>query len=255
MPFTLLPAIDVVDGEVARFRADDDDPVTPRSPLEFARNWLADGAEWLHLADLDAAFGRGSNLGLLRDLISECPVSVQLSAGVRDDASLESALSMNCERIVIAADALRDMQWCGRVVKAHRDRVAVALDVAVETQSDGSDRYRLSPRNGATVEIGVREALDRLEDAGCGVLVVTDVARDGGLSGPNVSVSRAVAGWTQAQVIASGGVSSVDDVVALAHCSLDHPNVVGTVIGASLLTGHVDLVDALAAVRATLSGP
>lgn len=211
VPFTLLPAVDVAGGRAVRLAGGD--------PTDVARRWQAAGAAWIHLVDLDAAFGRGSNRDQLADLIAELDVHVELAGGIRDDASLAWALSTGCTRVVMATSAVDDPAWCARVVGAHGERIAVGLDVHITEAPDGSVSHRLQAR-GSRGDHGdhgdLWETLARLDRAGCARYVVTDVSRDGRLAGPDPAFYRAVARATPAKVIASGGISTIDDLIALA---------------------------------------
>jgi phosphoribosylanthranilate isomerase len=191
----------------------------------------------VHLVDLDAAFGRGSNAGLLAEVIATLDVQVELSGGIRDDASLATALATGARRVNIGTAALEDPDWVTRVIAEHGDRVAIGLDVRGDTLSargwtrDGGDLW---------------ETLARLDQEGCARYVVTDIRRDGAMAGPNLDLYRRLCAATEAPVIASGGVSSLDDLRALA--SLAPLGVEGAVVGKALYAGAFTLPDALAAV-------
>jgi phosphoribosylanthranilate isomerase len=250
VPFTLLPAVDVVDGRAVRLvRGDAGSETTHGSARDAALTWQSDGATWIHLVDLDAAFGRGSNAEVLAAVIGELDVDVELSAGVGDDDSLEWALSTGCARVVLNTAALRDPEWCARVLAAHGERIAVGLDVRVVDGDDGSVAYHLAPR-GSTREGGdLWTAIARLDEVGCARYVVTDVARDGTLGGPNVELYRAVTQATNAPVIASGGVSAIEDLLVLADLAAAGTNLEGSIVGHALYAGRFTLPEALAAVR------
>jgi 1-(5-phosphoribosyl)-5-[(5-phosphoribosylamino)methylideneamino] imidazole-4-carboxamide isomerase/N-(5'phosphoribosyl)anthranilate isomerase len=248
MSFTLLPAVDVADGRAVRLvqgRAGTE--TADADPRDAALAWQADGAEWIHLVDLDAAFGRGSNAPLLATVIDELDVGVQLSGGIRDQASLERALATGCERINLSTAALDNPAWCAQAIAAHGERIAVGLDVRVLEDADGRVQHRLVARGG-TADVGELWAtLEWLDSLGCARYVVTDVARDGMLGGPNLDLYRAVTSTTGAAVIASGGISSIDDLVALAAAGA---NLEGTIVGKALYAGHFTFPEALAAVTA-----
>jgi phosphoribosyl isomerase A len=236
---TLLPAVDVAGGRAVRLvqgaagsQADSGDP------LQAALAWQQAGAEWIHLVDLDAAFGRGSNAALLASLVARLDAAVQLSGGIRDDASLAAALATGCERVVIGTAALANPDWVRGVIAEHGDRVAVGIDVR------GS---RLAAR-GWTADGGeLVEVLAGLQASGCRRYVVTDVTRDGTLAGPNLGLLRLVCARVSRPVTASGGVSSLDDLRAIA--SLREAGVDGAIIGKALYAGKFSLRQALAAVR------
>lgn len=211
------------------------------SALEAAQTWQRDGAEWIHLVDLDAAFGRGSNRELLAEVIGKLDVAVELSGGIRDDESLTAALATGCARVNIGTAALEDPQWCARAIAEHGERVAVGLDVQIV---DG--RHRLRGRGWETDGGDLWDVLERLNTEGCSRFVVTDVTKDGTLTGPNLELLDAVAGRTSAPVIASGGVSSLDDLRAIA--TLTGRGVEGAIVGKALYAGRFTLPQALAAV-------
>jgi phosphoribosyl isomerase A len=208
-------------------------------PLAAALAWQSAGAEWVHLVDLDAAFGRGSNRELLASVVAALDVQVELSGGIRDDASLAAALATGCRRVNIGTAALEDPAWCSKIIAEHGDRIAVGLDVRGTT---------LAAR-GWTQEGGdLWEVLDRLEADGCPRYVVTDVTKDGTLRGPNLDLLRQVCARTDKPVIASGGVSSLDDLRALS--TLVPEGVEGAIVGKALYAQAFTLEEALAAVRA-----
>ncbi|MET9339868.1 MULTISPECIES: bifunctional 1-(5-phosphoribosyl)-5-((5-phosphoribosylamino)methylideneamino)imidazole-4-carboxamide isomerase/phosphoribosylanthranilate isomerase PriA [unclassified Nonomuraea] len=239
MSFVLLPAVDVVDGQAVRLVQGEAGTETGYGdPLTAALAWQEAGAEWIHLVDLDAAFGRGSNRELLADVVGKLDINVELTGGIRDDASLAAALSTGCRRVNIGTAALENPDWCRRVIAEHGDKIAVGLDVRGTT---------LAAR-GWTEEGGdLWEVLDRLDADGCPRYVVTDVTKDGTLRGPNLDLLRQVCDRTDKPVVASGGVSSLDDLVALS--SLAPHGVEGAIVGKALYAQAFTLEDALAAVR------
>ena len=233
---TLLPAVDVADGQAVRLVQGAAGSETGYGdPLEAALAWQRDGASWVHLVDLDAAFGRGTNAGLLRDVVGRLDVNVELSGGIRDDASLRAALATGAARVNIGTAALEDPQWCDRVVGEYGDRVAIGLDV----------RGRTLAARGWTREGGdLFEVLARLDKAGCARYVVTDILKDGTMRGPNLALLREVCAHTDAPVIASGGVSTLDDLRALK--SLEHDGVEGVITGKALYASAFTVAQALA---------
>ncbi|HET7173517.1 MAG TPA: HisA/HisF-related TIM barrel protein [Nocardioidaceae bacterium] len=237
----LLPALDVTGGRVARLRGERAERGRSLGdPVELALSWQAAGAAWLHLVDLDAALGRGSNAELLAAVVGALDIDVELSGGVRDQDSLTAALATGCRRAVLGTAALEDLAWCSRAVARYGDRVAVGLDVR--------DGLTLAAR-GVDREVGDLPAvLTMLEGAGCHRYVVTDVDRDGTLAGPNLDLLRAVCARTRAPVIASGGVSGLDDLRALS--ALVPAGVEGAIVGSALHTGAFTLAAALAVVSA-----
>jgi phosphoribosylanthranilate isomerase len=241
--FYLLPAVDVADGKAVRLvQGEAGTETSYGDPLEAALAWQTDGAEWIHLVDLDAAFGRGSNRELLAGVVGKLDVKVELSGGIRDDESLAAALSTGCTRVNLGTAALENPQWCAKAIAEHGDKVAVGLDVRITEQG-----HRLAARGWTSDGGDLWDVLDRLDRDGCSRYVVTDVSKDGTLRGPNLELLRAVCDRTDAPVIASGGVSSVDDLVALAGLAAD--GVEGAIVGKALYAGAFTLPDGLAAVR------
>jgi phosphoribosyl isomerase A len=235
---TLLPAVDVAGGQAVRLVQGAAGTETAYgAPLDAALAWQDGGAQWIHLVDLDAAFGRGSNAPLLAEVVGRVDVAVEMSGGIRDDASLAAALATGCARVIIGTAALENPAWVAEVIAEHGDKIAVGLDVRGTT---------LAAR-GWTREGGeLFDVLARLDAAGCARYVVTDVARDGMLQGPNLDLLRRVCARTSAPVIASGGVSSLDDLRAIAGLTRD--GVDGAIVGKALYAGAFTLPQALAAV-------
>jgi 1-(5-phosphoribosyl)-5-[(5-phosphoribosylamino)methylideneamino] imidazole-4-carboxamide isomerase/N-(5'phosphoribosyl)anthranilate isomerase len=238
MALTLLPAVDVADGAAVRLVQGAAGTETAYGePLEAALAWQRDGAQWLHLVDLDAAFGRGDNRDLLASVVKQLDIAVELSGGIRDDASLDSALGTGAARVNLGTAALESPDWVRSAIARHGDRIAVGLDVRGTT---------LAAR-GWTKEGGdLWETLARLDADGCARYVVTDVHRDGTLTGPNLQLLRDVCARTDAPVVASGGVSSLDDLRAIA--GLSDLGVEGAIVGKALYAGAFTLPQALAAV-------
>jgi 1-(5-phosphoribosyl)-5-[(5-phosphoribosylamino)methylideneamino] imidazole-4-carboxamide isomerase/N-(5'phosphoribosyl)anthranilate isomerase len=231
----LLPAVDVREGRAVRLvRGELNAETQYGAPLEAALAFQAAGAEWIHLVDLDAAFGTGSNHELLRDVISKLELKVELSGGIRDEDSLSRALATGCERVNLGTAALERPDWTASVIAKHGDRIAVGLDVRGRTLAargwtkDGGDLY---------------ETLERLDREGCARYVVTDVNKDGTLQGPNIELLKGVCEKTDRPVIASGGVSSLDDLVKLRQ--LVGSGVEGAIVGKALYAGAFTLEDAL----------
>jgi phosphoribosyl isomerase A len=236
---TLLPAVDVSGGQAVRLvRGAAGTETGYGDPLHAALGWQRAGAQWVHLVDLDAAFGRGSNAALLASLVGRLEVAAQLSGGIRDDASLAAALATGCQRVVIGTAALENPGWVRGVIAEHGDRIAVGLDVR---------GARLAAR-GWTADGGdLLEVLARLETERCPRYVVTDVTRDGTLTGPNLGLLRQVCAHTARPVIASGGVSSLGDLKAIA--ALRPLGVDAAIIGKALYAGAFTLEQALAEVE------
>src|SRR5579863_10036570 len=231
----LLPAVDVAGGQAVRLvQGAAGSETSYGDPLDAALAWQSAGAEWIHLVDLDAAFGRGSNAELLARVVGKLDVKVELSGGIRDDASLTRALATGCARVNIGTAALENPDWVRSVIARHGDRVAVGLDVR---------GTRLAAR-GWTAEGGeLYQTLDRLNAEGCARYVVTDVLKDGTLRGPNLDLLTTVCARTGAPVVASGGVSSLADLRAIA--SLVPVGVEGAIVGTALYEGAFTLSEAL----------
>jgi phosphoribosyl isomerase A len=234
-PLVLLPAVDVAGGQAVRLVQGEAGSATSYGdPLEAALAWQRAGAEWIHLVDLDAAFGRGENQALLAEVVGRLDVSVEMSGGIRDDVSLQAALATGCARVNVGTAALEDPEWCAQAIARHGERIAVGLDVRGTTLAargwtkDGGDLY---------------EVLARLDRDGCARYVVTDVGRDGTMTGPNLDLLRDVCAATDRPVVASGGVSSLADLRAIAGLVPD--GVEGAIIGKALYAGAFTLEDAL----------
>lgn len=239
MSLTLLPAVDVADGAAVRLvQGEAGTETSYGDPWEAALAWQRAGAAWIHLVDLDAAFGRGSQAALLADVVRRLEVAVEVSGGIRDDDSLRAALATGAARVNVGTAALEDPAWCDAVVGKYGDRVAVGLDVRGHTLAargwtrDGGDLF---------------EVLARLDRAGCARYVVTDIRRDGTLTGPNLALLREVCAATDAPVVASGGVSTLDDLHALT--TLEPLGVEGVIVGKALYAGAFTIEQALAALR------
>jgi 1-(5-phosphoribosyl)-5-[(5-phosphoribosylamino)methylideneamino] imidazole-4-carboxamide isomerase/N-(5'phosphoribosyl)anthranilate isomerase len=231
----LLPAVDVKDGRAVRLVQGDLSAETAYgNPLEVALEFQAAGAEWLHLVDLDAAFGRGENSALLAEVVGKLDIKVELSGGIRDDESLRRALATGCRRINLGTAALENSEWTSKVISEFGDRIAVGLDVR---------GYILAAR-GWTQEGGdLFETIERLERDGCARYVVTDVTKDGTLKGPNLELLKEVCAVTRKPVVASGGISSLEDIAALTQ--LNSAGVEGAIVGKALYAGAFTLQEAL----------
>lgn len=235
----LLPAVDVSGGQAVQLvQGKADTGGEYGDPYEAAMAWQNAGAEWIHLVDLDAAFGRGHNRDLLGDIVGRLDVKVEMSGGIRDDESLAAALATGCTRVNIGTAALEHPDWCARIIAEHGDQIAIGLDVRGTTLAargwtrDGGDLFA---------------TLDRLEAEGCARYVVTDVNKDGMLKGPNLDLLRTVCERTDKPVVASGGVSSLADLEAIS--GLVAEGVEGAIMGTALYEGAFTLEDALALVR------
>ena len=232
----LLPAVDVAGGKAVRLTKGEAGTETNYGdPVDAAEDWAKQGAEWIHLVDLDAAFGRGSNIGVLKKVIRQVRgVNVELSGGIRDDASLERALDIGAKRINLGTAALENPEWAASVIAQYGEAIAVGLDVRGTTLAargwtqDGGDLWQV---------------MDRLEEAGAARYVVTDVTKDGTLQGPNIDLLRKVMDRTHRPVVASGGISSLDDIAALRE--LVPLGLEGTIIGKALYARAFTLAEAL----------
>lgn len=231
----LLPAIDVKSGKAVRlYQGEFDSESAYGSPLEVALEFQSSGAEWIHLVDLDAAFGVGSNFDLIEEVIRTVDIKVELSGGIRDDESLRRALGTGCTRINLGTAALEDPVWTSKVIKEFGDRIAVGLDVRGHTLAargwtkDGGELF---------------ETITRLDQDGCARYIVTDVAKDGTLTGPNLNLLKEVCAATSKPIVASGGVSKIEDLIDLKN--LVDLGVEGAIVGKALYAGNIDLVKAL----------
>ena len=232
----LLPAVDVQGGRAVQLvQGVAGSEKTFGDPVEAALNWQRRGAEWIHLVDLDAAFGRGSNRDLLASIVGRLDIDVEMSGGIRDDASLEAALATGCRRVNIGTAALEQPEWCAGVIASYGDRVAIGLDV----------RGRTLAARGWTREGGdLYDVLARLDSEGCARYVVTDVNKDGMLQGPNLQLLRDVCAVTDRPVVASGGITELADLEALQGLLDD--GVEGAIVGTALYEGRFTLEEALA---------
>ncbi len=235
----LLPAVDVKNGQAVRLvQGELGSESNYGSPLEAALDFQSAGAEWIHLVDLDAAFGIGSNGELLAEVVGKLDIKVELSGGIRDDDSLRRALATGCRRVNLGTAALENPEWTAKVISEFGDRIAVGLDV----------RGRTLAARGWTKEGGdLFETIERLDRDGCARYVVTDVTKDGTLKGPNLDLLSSVCEVTSAPVIASGGISSLDDLKALKE--LVPIGVEGAIMGKALYAGAFTMAEALVVAR------
>ena len=231
----LLPAVDVKDGRAVRLvQGELSKESIYGAPLEVALEFQNAGAEWIHLVDLDAAFGRGDNSRMLAEIVGALDIKVELSGGVRDDESLARAIATGCRRINLGTAALENPEWTARVIAEHGDLIAVGLDVRGQTlaargwTSEGGDLF---------------ETLVRLDRDGCARYVVTDVTKDGTLTGPNIELLKSVCAATSKPVVASGGISNLSDIADLA--ALTSIGIEGAIVGKALYAGAFTLQEAL----------
>ena len=234
-PLILLPAVDVADGQAVRLvQGELGTETSYGSPLDAALAWQEQGAEWIHLVDLDAAFGKGSNRELLKKVTAKLDVKVELSGGIRDDESLNNALATGAARINLGTAALEDPEWTARVIAQHGDKIAIGLDV----------RGRNLAARGWTKEGGeLIETLQRLDRDNAARYVVTDVTKDGTLQGPNTALLREILDYTKKPVIASGGIAQLSDIAELRQ--LTNIGVEGAIVGKALYAQKFTLKDAL----------
>lgn len=231
----LLPAVDVKDGRAVRLvQGELSRESIYGAPLEVALEFQNAGAEWIHLVDLDAAFGRGDNAELLAQVVGVLDIKVELSGGIRDDESLARAIATGCTRINLGTAALENPDWTAKVITEYGDLIAVGLDVRGHTlaargwTSEGGDLF---------------ETLRRLDRDGCARYVVTDVAKDGTLAGPNFELLKLVCAATTRPIVASGGISSLTDIANLAK--LTSLGIEGAIVGKALYAGAFTLQAAL----------
>ncbi|MDR2975596.1 MAG: bifunctional 1-(5-phosphoribosyl)-5-((5-phosphoribosylamino)methylideneamino)imidazole-4-carboxamide isomerase/phosphoribosylanthranilate isomerase PriA [Propionibacteriaceae bacterium] len=235
-PLIILPAVDIWQGAAVQLvQGEAGSQKVFGAPTDMARRWQEAGATWLHLVDLDAAFGRGSNAAVIAQIVSSCDLQVEVTGGIRDDESLDRALATGCARVNIGTAAVENPAWCDRVIAEHGDRVAVALDVRGE---------QLATRGWTQAQGSLWDVIERLNQAGCARLVVTDTAVDGTLTGVNVALLEAVCARTDAAVVASGGIASLNDIEALA--ALTPVGVEGAIVGTALYLGNFTVSQAQA---------
>jgi len=235
MTFTIYPAVDIRHGQAVQLvQGRPDSAQVFGSPLDAARRWRDEGADWLHLVDLDAALGQGDNAEAVAEIIATTDLKIDLAGGIRDDASAERALSTGCQRLTIGTAAVTDPAWTATMLQRYGDRIAVALDL----RGDQLATHGWVQTGGSAVE-----AVDRLSAAGAVRFVVTDTAADGTLTGLNLPLFRRIASRTPAKIVVSGGVATLDDIAALADLADD--GVDGVIIGSALYRGQIQLTDAL----------
>ncbi len=234
-PLILLPAVDVADGQAVRLvQGELGTETSYGSPLDAALAWQDQGAEWIHLVDLDAAFGKGSNRELLKEVTAKLDIKVELSGGIRDDESLNNALATGAARINLGTAALENPDWTAKVIAQHGDKIAIGLDV----------RGRNLAARGWTKEGGeLIETLQRLDKDNAARYVVTDVTKDGTLQGPNTALLREILDYTKKPVIASGGIAQLSDIAELRQ--LTNIGVEGAIVGKALYAQKFTLKDAL----------
>jgi 1-(5-phosphoribosyl)-5-[(5-phosphoribosylamino)methylideneamino] imidazole-4-carboxamide isomerase/N-(5'phosphoribosyl)anthranilate isomerase len=231
----ILPAIDVRGGRAVRLvQGELDKESNYGLPVEVARDFVLQGANWIHLVDLDAAFGIGSNLELIKDVISSVDIKVELSGGIRDDESLERALATGCSRVNLGTIAIENPEWTAKTISRFGDRIAVGLDVRGHT---------LATRGWTEAGGDLFEMIAILDKAGCSRYIVTDVTKDGTLTGPNLELLQEVCAATRAPIVASGGISVLEDLVELR--ALTPIGIEGAIVGKAIYSGSFTLAQAL----------
>jgi 1-(5-phosphoribosyl)-5-[(5-phosphoribosylamino)methylideneamino] imidazole-4-carboxamide isomerase/N-(5'phosphoribosyl)anthranilate isomerase len=231
----ILPAIDVKDGRAVRlFQGELAKESNYGLPVEVAKEFSAEGASWIHLVDLDAAFGIGSNFELIQEVISSVDIKVELSGGIRDDDSLKRALSTGCKRVNLGTAAIENPEWTAKVIGQYGEKIAVGLDVRGHT---------LATRGWTEQGGDLFEMISKLDSAGCSRYIVTDVTKDGTLTGPNLELLREVCAATSAPVIASGGISELQDLIDLR--AMTNLGVEGAIVGKAIYSGAFSLAQAL----------
>lgn len=231
----ILPAIDVKDGRAVRLVQGELAATTTYGlPVEVASEFVSQGASWIHLVDLDAAFGTGSNFELIREVISGVDIKVELSGGIRDDASLERALSTGCSRVNLGTAAIENPDWTARVISKYGAKIAVGLDVRGHT---------LATRGWTESGGDLFEMIARLDSAGCSRYIVTDVSKDGTLAGPNLELLREVCAATKAPIVASGGIAVLQDLIELR--AMTDIGIEGAIVGKAIYSGAFTVAQAL----------
>ena len=231
----ILPAIDVKDGRAVRlFQGELAKESNYGLPVEVAKEFSAEGASWIHLVDLDAAFGIGSNFELIQEVISSIDIKVELSGGIRDDDSLKRALSTGCKRVNLGTAAIENPEWTAKVIGQYGEKIAVGLDVRGHT---------LATRGWTEQGGDLFEMISKLDAAGCSRYIVTDVTKDGTLTGPNLELLREVCVATSAPVIASGGISALQDLIDLR--AMTNLGIEGAIVGKAIYSGAFSLAQAL----------
>lgn len=240
-PLQLLPAVDVQDGQAVRLVQGEYGTATNYGdPFDAAMGWQEAGAEWLHLVDLDAAFGHGNNREIIRRITGELGIKIELSGGLRDDASLDEALAMGATRVNLGTAALENPEWTAKVIEKYGDKIAVGLDVRGD---------KLATRGWVEEGGNLWDVLGQLEEAGCARYVVTDITKDGTLTGPNTELLVKIAEHTGKPVIASGGISTLDDIAKLS--TMVDQGIEGAIIGKALYAGQFTLQEALTVAAGT----
>jgi len=231
----ILPAIDIKDGRAVRLVQGELAATTTYGlPIEVANDFVSQGTKWIHLVDLDAAFGTGNNFELIREVIANVDIKVELSGGIRDDASLERALSTGCKRVNLGTAAIENPDWTAEVIAKHGAKIAVGLDVRGHT---------LATRGWTEAGGNLFEMITKLDAAGCSRYIVTDVSKDGTLAGPNLELLREVCAATKTPIVASGGISSLQDLIDLR--TMTDIGIEGAIVGKAIYSGAFTIAQAL----------
>ncbi len=231
----ILPAIDIKDGRAVRLvQGELSATSTYGLPVEVASEFVEHGSQWIHLVDLDAAFGSGSNFELIKEVIASVDIKVELSGGLRDDLSLERALSAGCHRVNLGTAAIENPDWTAKVIAKYGEKIAVGLDVRGHT---------LATRGWTQSGGDLFEMIAKLDAAGCSRYIVTDVSKDGTLAGPNLELLREVCSATKTPIIASGGIAVLQDLIELR--AMTSIGIEGAIVGKALYSGAFTLAEAL----------
>ena len=229
------PAIDIKDGRAVRLvQGELSATSTYGLPVEVASEFVEHGSQWIHLVDLDAAFGSGSNFELIKEVIASVDIKVELSGGLRDDLSLERALSAGCHRVNLGTAAIENPDWTAKVIGKYGEKIAVGLDVRGHT---------LATRGWTQSGGDLFEMIAKLDAAGCSRYIVTDVSKDGTLAGPNLELLREVCSATKTPIIASGGIAVLQDLIELR--AMTSIGIEGAIVGKALYSGAFTLAEAL----------
>jgi phosphoribosylanthranilate isomerase len=232
----LYPAVDIKDGKAARLiKGQLNTTENFGDPAEVVNQFIDAGSKWIHLVDLDAAFGTGNNRNQIKEITSITDISFQLSGGINNQQTLDFALTTAAKQINLATSALLDLQWVEQVLKSHGDKLSISLDVAADTN-------QLIARGSGQNLGDLNLMIENLNAIGCTRFIITDIETDGALSGPNFDLLKKVSDKTEASIISSGGVGSIDDLIQLRQMQID-----GVVLGKALYSGQIDLISALSA--------
>ncbi len=238
----LYPAIDLKDGQAVRLLRGEMDKATVFNddPAAQARAFAEAGCEWLHLVDLNGAFaGEPVNAAAVEAILADVKVPAQLGGGIRDMATIEAWLSKGLARVILGTVAVEDPDLVREAAKAFPGQVAVGID---------AKGGRVATKGWAEVtDVDATDLAKSFEDAGVAAIIYTDIMRDGAMQGPNVEATAALARAVSIPVIASGGVSSLEDLVALRDCGA---GLNGAISGRALYDGALDLQEALQTLRA-----